>query len=287
MARGSNPLGGGRYDPPPPQPRGSGLSHSGYGNRIPRIDPVVASAVANVYNRTRLSHKGWKTRELHGRLVARDLHRFKAKQEVDLFRNRKMPAPTAMNVHLLVDASGSMYGRNAMNAQDVCGTLVHAFKRINAVRVNVWQHNAMSDVNLYKVYAYGGANKLDQMLNNVGGGNADHFALRAVGEIAAKDARPDEVNLVIVISDGLPSVGALDASNHDLVAATNRVITSLRKQGVYVMSVAIAPAISAKNSDMYGADNVVPFTGDYGDLARSFGAVFGSLLSRIGDDRAR
>lgn len=279
-----NPLGGGRYDPPPPP---KATNSRGYGVRTPNVDPVVAATVGNVYSRTRLSHKGWKTRELHGRLVARDLYRFKAKQEVDLFRNRKMAAPTALNVHLLVDASGSMYGRNAMNAQDVCATLVHAFKRIAAVRVNVWQHNAADNVNLYKVYEHGGVDRLNEMLNNVGGGNADHFALRAVGEIAAKTARPDEVTLVIVVSDGLPSVGANDATNHDLVAGTNRVIGALRKQGVWVMSVAIEPGIGAKNAAMYGEDNVVPFNGNYSDLARSFGAVFGHVLGRVADEGAR
>ena len=105
---------------------------------------------------------------------------------IDIFRERQQQSPTMLDVHLLVDASGSMSGDRACRAQDMAATLVDAFKRIPTVRVHVWQHNASSGTaSVYRVYEPGmSLDGMTQMLNHIDGGNADGFALQAVGERA-------------------------------------------------------------------------------------------------------
>lgn len=249
------------------------------GRREPYVNPVAVAAIHTVFARTRLSHQTWQSRQEYGRLDARHAWRSDARGNTDIFRERKMPSPTKLNVHLLVDASGSMMGQRACRAQDMAGTIVRAFERIPTVRISVWQHNAGGyEATLYRVMEPGAPNKLGEMLENVGGGNADGFALQFVGERAARLAKSDERTLVIVISDGLPSVSGHGA-RAPILDHSALVANTLRGKGVNVMSVAIA-GDDAAHRYMYGDDNVVNFTGDWNDLARDFAAIFGKVLAR-------
>jgi cobalamin biosynthesis protein CobT len=190
-----------------------------------------------------------------------------------------MPSPTKLNVHILVDASGSMMGDRACRAQDMAATLVAAFNHIPTVNLSVWQHNAVGHgATVYRVAERGIAPKLDQMLNNIAGGNADGFALEFVGQRALRAARPDEKTLVIVISDGLPSVQGRGATGN-ILDHSKLVARTLRSKGCDVMSVAIAGDTSA-HVQMYGEGNVVAFTNDWSELSRSFAATFGRVLGR-------
>ena len=190
-----------------------------------------------------------------------------------------MPSPTKVNVYLLVDSSGSMMGNEACRAQDMAGTLVKAFERIPTVNVSVWQHNASAgSATVYRVAERGAPNRLSTMLGNVGGGNADGFALEWVGNYAMRKQRPDERTLIIVISDGLPSVQGVGATGNILDHST-LVARTLRTKGADVMSVAIAGDDEA-HKYMYGEGNVVNFTGDWNALARDMSEKFGKVLAR-------
>jgi hypothetical protein len=251
----------------------------GYGEREPYVNVATVAAVQTVFNRTRLSHQGWESRQFSGRLDSRHAWRSDARGQVDIFRDRKMPSATKLNVHLMVDASGSMYGDNACRAQDMAATLVAAFQHIPTVNLSVWQHNASGNhATVYRVAERGIAPKLNQMLNNLAGGNADGFALEFIGQRALKGARPDEKTLVIVISDGLPSVSGKGATGNILDHST-LVARELRRKGCDVMSVAIAGDPTA-HVRMYGEGNVVSFTRDWSALSRSFAATFGKVLGR-------
>jgi cobalamin biosynthesis protein CobT len=243
------------------------------GRREPYVDATAVAAIHTVFSRSRLSHQAWQARQDYGRLDSRSAWRADAKGASDIFRERRLPSPTKLNVHLLVDASGSMLGNRACRAQDMAATIVKAFERIPTVRIGVWQHHAGGDeCALYRVIEPGAPNKLPDMLENIGGGNADGFALQWVGERAAKAARPDERTLVIVISDGLPSVRGAGARAPILDHST-LVANTLRNKGVDVMSVAIA-GDDAAHKYMYGERNVVNFTGDWAQLARDFASTF-------------
>lgn len=255
--------------------------------REPYVHPPTVAAIQTVFNRTRLSHRNWESRQFSGRLDARQAWRSDARGATDIFRDRRLPSATVLNVALLVDASGSMSGERACRAQDMAATLVAAFARIPTVNVSVWQHNASGNTTVYRNYERGSANKLNAMLLNITGGNADGFALDFIGKRLLASKRPDEKSLVIVISDGLPSVRAhgsvaqLSATRtgSDLTDHSNLVATQLRRKGCDVMSVAIA-GDPESHLLMYGEGNVVPFTGDWSELARSFAAVFGKVLAK-------
>ena len=254
-----------------------------YGTREPYVDSATVAAIQTVFNRLRLSHQSWESRQLHGRLDSRTVWRNDARGQVDIFKERRLPSPTKLDVHVLVDASGSMQGERACRAQDMAGTLVEAFKRIPTVRVHIWQHNATGAVtNVYRNYAPGlGTVGLTKMLQHIAGGNADGFALEAIGHRGLAAKRPDVKTLVIVVSDGLPSVNGHGATG-DIHDHSTLVAQELRRKGVDVMAVAIAGA-DAAHRRMYGDDNVVKFTNDWPKLARDFGAVFARVLRKSGN----
>lgn len=248
------------------------------GYRKPYINGATVAAVQTVFNRTRLSHQGWEPRQTAGRLDGRQAWRNDARGSIDIFRERHMPSPTRLDVHILVDASGSMSGDRACRAQDMAGTLVEAFKRIPTIRLHVWQHNASSGVaTVYRNYEPGlPVEGLSRMLLNINGGNADGFALDAVGQKALASKRPDTNSLVILISDGLPSVSGVGARG-DILDHSTLVTRNLRSKGCEVIGVAIAGDTRA-HKRMYGDDHVVNFTGDWAALSRDFAAVFGRVL---------
>lgn len=250
--------------------------------REPYIDGATVASIQTIFARSRLSHQGWRSRQLDGRLDSRAVWRNDARGHVDIFRERRAPSVTKADVWLLIDASGSMSGEKATRAQDVVGTLVEAFKRQPTVRLHVYMHNAIdANVRLYRVYEPGRTPKIDRMLLKVASGNADGFALQAVGDRAVRALRPDTSSIVIMVSDGLPSVHGLGAINREITQHSALVAQTLRDKGVQVMAVAIDGTNDAHRT-MYGEKNVVPFDlrspRRWADLARDFAAIFGRLL---------
>lgn len=279
MATVKAALGAPRYAPPKGRARNPNEVVYDGRHREPIISDVTVAAIQQAFSRTRLSHQGWASRQLDGRLDSRAAWRYDAKGSVDIFRDRRLPSPTKLNVYIMVDASGSMMGHNACRAQDMVGTLVDAFKRIPTVKMHVYQHNAHSTCEIFRNYEPGQSLQgLNQMLGNIAGGNADGFALQWVGDRAFKQRRPDEQALVIFISDGSPSVQGHGAKK-GMVLHTQHVAKTLRAKGIRVMSVAIAGG-SGINAEMYGAANTVLFENDWAKLSRDFGAVFGTLLRK-------
>lgn len=250
-----------------------------YEDRNPYINAATAAGIQTVFNRTRLSHQSWEARQLSGRLDGRQAWRNDARGSIDIFRDRRLPSPTRLDVHILVDSSGSMMGQRICRAQDMAATLVDAFKRIPTVRVHVYQHNATAGLtNIYRVYEPGDSLfGLTQMLHHIAGGNADGFALEAVGLRAASMKRPDWKSLVIMVSDGLPSVNGVGARGN-ILDHSKLVTQNLARKGVGVMAVAIAGDKRA-HEQMYGEGSSVLFTGDWNELNRSFAAVFGKALA--------
>ena len=250
-----------------------------YEDRKPYINAATAAGIQTVFNRTRLSHQTWEARQMSGRLDGRQAWRNDARGSIDIFRDRRLPSPTRLDVHILVDSSGSMSGDRICRAQDMAGTLVDAFKRIPTVRVHVYQHHANTGVtNIFRVYEPGDSlDGLNKMLHHIAGGNADGFALEAVGLRADSMKRSDTKSLVIMVSDGLPSVTGVGATG-DILDHSTLVTQNLKRKGVDVMAVAIAGDMRA-HERMYGKGSSVLFNGDWNELNRSFGAVFGKVLA--------
>lgn len=249
--------------------------------REPYVDGPTVASIQTTFQRSRLSHQSWSSRLMEGRLDSRHAFRNDARGVVDIFKDRKAQSATRLDVWLLVDASGSMGGAKACRSQDVVATMVEAFKRIPTVNLHVWQHNASQSVELYRVYERNVGSTADEMLLHVLGGNADGFALQAIADRAVRDVRRDTKVLVIVLSDGLPSVHGRGATNYDIKGHSTIVAEGMRRKGVSVMAVAIDGPTTA-HAEMYGAENVVPFNRasptKWGDFARALAGTFGRLL---------
>lgn len=260
---------------------------SGYwSDRDPQVNPAVVASIQTVFNRSRLSRQGWQSRLLEGRVDGRAVYRNDAKGSLDIFRERNAPTITKVNLWVIIDSSGSMNGTKIERAQDLAGTLVAAFQRIPSVRLQVWQHNAQGDgeVNLYRVYGPG-KNIINKMRSNVGGGNADGFAMQAIGDLALRAGRPDERTIVWMISDGLPSVPGTGSVNRDLASHSTIVCSALRAKGLTI----IATAIAGFNQDfvkMYSPEWImqfkvnVPAQQAWIDLGQQIGAIVGRALAK-------
>lgn len=253
------------------------------------VDPATVASVHTIFSRSRLAHNAWKSRRFEGRCEGRNVWRSDAQGAIDIFRDRRGVSPTVVNVWLLVDASGSMggsySGSKASHAQDISATLAEAFKRVQSVKLRVWQHDydyAQSAVILHRVYEPGmSLSAIDGMAENGSRGNADGFALHAIGEMALKQSRPGERVMIIVISDGEPTDHGVGATNRDLVQHSWTISEGLRRKGVDVLCVAIEREVSYTYS-MYGEANVVPFKygqpSAWNDLARGLANLFGKTL---------
>lgn len=265
------------------------------------VDFATVASIQTIFQRSKLSRAGWQSRLMDGRLDARQAWRYEARGHVDIFKDRQAQSTTKVNVWLLVDASGSMGGAlarprlqagrmvatktRAMNAQDTAATLAQAFRRIPTVRLHIYQHSASGDGEMYLRRAYGdGLNRVEGMAAwGRGGGNADGFALQWVGQQALRNPRPDERTIIIVISDGLPSVHGAHATNPDLISFSASVAEDIRRRGAAVLSVSIeGDGHRSESRDMYGAENVVPFKASsptaWPDLARGLAEMFGRVL---------
>jgi hypothetical protein len=288
----------------------------------PTLDAGTISAVRLAFQRARSGSRAWKGHQQGGRLDARQVYRSDASRDRDIFRDRIAASATKVNAYILLDGSASMQwpvdrdpnlpmtvwkdpnatGRPTIEAAtDVVATLDAALRTITNVRLNVWLHNtnvrAEADINMVEVIRNGkGGQYLPHLPGMTGGGNGDGYAIQYMAERIKKDTRPDEVGLLIVVSDGLPSVwaqGTTFGSYHSaegMQALQDFVFNAAndtRDMGIPVLSVALRP-IPAQNS-MYGADNVIPF--DYLDgwstLAIKFGAALGKTLAEAAKAKAR
>jgi nitric oxide reductase activation protein len=272
----------------------SRYTRSSRDNRQPNVKPAVVAAIRAAFDAARVGKRGWEYRTREGRLDTRNVWRNDATGTRDIFKFRDFPSPPALNVHVLVDASGSMHAYDGHtderghgltrweSAQDLSATLVESFSRVSSVTMNVWQFSTHGYTTRLNNVFRPGRNWLHKMGANVGGGNADAFALRAVGNRAIETSRPDERPVVIVISDGAPTDtgrNSQEGSGHlALVGHSQQVTADLRAKGAIVMAVSIVGDKSLSTA-MYGAEGTIEFDGDWNHLGVEFGRIFGRNLA--------
>ena len=281
-----------------------------FGYHEPVVHAPVVSAVRTAFVRARTSPRLWKHRQFEGRLDPRNVWRQQATGKTDIFRERLAPGATKVNVHILVDGSGSMTSQDQLNddgtpgaqriekAMDITATLCDAFRGQPQVRFNVWLHNTvaqMGEVAMWPIVTNGaGRQNIGQMRNATGGGNGDGYAIKFVGEKVRRSHRKGEVDLLIIVSDGLPSwlaanrtinwgtYGQPGAAQNDGVLLVRNAVEELRDRGIRVLSIAIES--NQNQAEMYGEDGVIPFTGDWTELAVSIGQALGETLSAAARD---
>jgi hypothetical protein len=278
----------------------------------PHVNGAVVSAVRTAFQRARTSPRYWQSRRVQGRLDPRTAWRSTSGvDQTDVFKERLAPGATKVNVHILVDGSGSMNSNDqfrngdktdiqdgnrttrSVAAADICATLVDAFRTQPTVRMNVWLHNTGSlnggDIAVFPIVTNGkGREVIGWMPTLTGGGNGDGFAIEWVARKMKRDHRRGEQDLLIVISDGLPSwlpyngtMGYSDPRYGNAVLHTANIVREARERDIRVMAVAIEP--NPNFTEMYGDDgDVIPFDGDWNKLAVAFGGRLGITLADAG-----
>ena len=278
----------------------------------PIVHAAVVSAVRTAFVRSRTSPRAWAHRLDEGRLDPRNVWRAGATGKRDIFRDRLAPGATKVNVHILVDGSGSMAGTDQLaddgvtqvsriiKAMDITATLVDAFRGQPQVRLNVWMHNTVSqygEIAMWPIVTNGqGRQNVGLMRSAVGGGNGDGYAIKWVGDKVHRSHRKGEVDLLIMVSDGLPSwlsqgrdpgvydytTGTYKGDGNNGVKLVFNAVQELRDRGTRTLAIAIAP--NANQAEMYGEDNVIPFDGDWSQLAVDIGAALGKVLADAAKD---
>jgi len=277
----------------------------------PTVHAAVVAAVRTAFVRSRTSPRVWAHRLDEGRLDPRNVWRQQATARTDIFRDRTAPGATKVNVHILVDGSGSMTSGDQHNedgssasriekAIDIAATLTDAFRGQPTVRLSVWMHNTMSqfgEVAMWPIVTNGqGRQNIGFMAGAVGGGNGDGYAIKWVGEKVRRTHRKGEVDLLIVVSDGLPSwlssgrdigrydytTGTYTGDGNNGVKLVYNAVQELRDRGVRTLSIAITP--NNNQVEMYGEDGTIPFTGDWAELAVNIGKALGDTLSAAARD---
>jgi hypothetical protein len=99
----------------------------------------------------------------------------------------------------------------------------------------------------------------------------DGYAIAFIADDLLEDLRPSEKGLLIMISDGKPSYSG--GAHH-----VKTVVDHYRRRGLRIVSVSIAPDLTAEVQRlMYGAD-VVEYDPNVGVFARNLAKVIGSSI---------
>jgi len=265
----------------------------------------MTHAVRLAFQRAAVSPTNWKHQVRSGRVDARRVTRLRTTGSLDVFRQRVLPGATKVNVHVMVDGSSSMSmgggvftPSRIVQARDVAEVIADAFISHPSVRLNMWLHNSggPTDLQVLNVIRDNkGRENIRLMPSACQSGNGDGYVLRWLGDLIRKQHRTDEVDLIFIISDGSPSwlsaaarlalreqPGGEYAEDETGLAVKGQnvrdTVNNLRLQGTNVVSVAIAP--NPEQALMYGKDYVVPFTGDWNQLAADFGKTLGKVLAQ-------
>ncbi|MDD2981022.1 MAG: nitric oxide reductase activation protein NorD [Hespellia sp.] len=155
------------------------------------------------------------------------------------FSRTKLPGePSELAVGLLVDESGSMSSDSRITMARQAAIILYDFCSSLDIPITIYGHTEDSDVELYSYAEFDSLDKNDcyrLMDISARACNRDGAALRYVA--AHLDARPEDLKILIIISDGQPSGEGYygTAAEADLRAIKQE----YRKKGVLVFAAAI------------------------------------------------
>jgi len=190
----------------------------------------------------------------------------------EVFTRRESLERDRLDVHLLVDNSGSM-SYAIPTAIQVTANLAEAVLRTGKARVHVWAHNTQFHTQVYDLWdsrdGYVDQGYIGTMSD--GGGNRDGAVIAALGEaVIAPESGEREQSVLVVISDGQPN------ETEDLVRSC---VERVRSLGVSVISVAVEGGLSAIQAALYGHDAVVEWRGDWDRMAMDLMDVLAAHLA--------
>ena len=190
----------------------------------------------------------------------------------EVFTRREAPEQDRLDVHLLVDNSGSMYGRME-SAIHVTATLAEAVLTAGKTRVHVWGHDTGGrGTQVYDLWdsRTGEAEQGFIGTMDAGGGNNDGRVIAALSTVIAEERHEREQSVLVVISDGAPN------EHPNSVASC---VAKARAAGVAVLSVAIEGGLTSVQEACYGPKAVVPWMGDWDRMARDLMDGMNAVLS--------
>jgi hypothetical protein len=190
--------------------------------------------------------------------------------DMRVFSERVIEAKPDVFLGLLVDSSGSMYGRNLEIAQHLAQTFVWAVHGQEGVETAVWAHTADVDYEpsceVHRIWEHGDPlSRLGLITEMDHSNNRDGAAICEVVGAMMDREQPEKV--LIVLADGIPSgngYGGRPAINH-----VRQVTRWALSRGVRVLGLAVDPhdIRPADQAAMYGEGNWLPFR-DYASLPR-------------------
>lgn len=159
------------------------------------------------------------------------------------YSSKKLPQDVPdMAITILVDGSGSMSGpRNELSRR--AAFLLHDFCRSLNIPVHVANHNAIGDMVHYNIYtdfdSIGSRDAYRISKMTTSGCNRDGMALDIAGNLLAN--RPEDVKLLIIISDGRPNHPSRGKEYGGPSAEEDiyEIVRALKKKGVETIAAAI------------------------------------------------
>jgi nitric oxide reductase activation protein len=212
-----------------------------------------------------------------GGLDEEELWRWSA-GDMRVFEEKVIAIHPKVQMSLLVDMSGSMYGSKLRTAQKLAQLFIWALKDMQNVHTKVFGHtanvNGSHDCQVYRLWEPGDPlTRLGIIASGPHCNNYDGFAIASVARELMNRGEPDEQRVLIVLADGYPSgygYGDQPAYQH-----VKNVDTWARKNGVEVIQIAIDSALdSSRQAAMF--KNWIPYNGG-GDLPRKLEALLAKL----------
>jgi Mg-chelatase subunit ChlD len=258
------------------------------------VIPTAVAAMRKAFTQAKTSRDSWVTAKREGRI---DFRRAPAASRgaQDIFKRKTGASTTHVKVSVLIDASGSMSGHDSRIAHpSVVGrtvgvqrriaaavfgaTIAEALGRVPTVHLDVFQHSAGGG-RMFIKWRWSRGTPVAVFNQSVygigGGGNADGHALYAITEKMRREIKRGERGVIMVVSDGLPSMygsGGTGDAGQALVDA----VAHARKQGYTVLAV----AIDGSDQSAYYGDGTVPFTGDWNALGSALARHIGKALAQ-------
>jgi hypothetical protein len=258
------------------------------------VSKTAVAAIRRSFLQAKTSHEAWRSFRRAGRLDARQGPRADRGAQ-DIFRTRTGKSTTRVKVAVLIDASGSMSSSDAYvehptapgstyrvprrEAAAVFGaTIAKALGTIPTVDLDVFQHAAGGG---HMTLKYRWAKGTPVAVFNAaahgyigGGGNADGHALYAITERMIKSLKRGERGVIMVVSDGLPSVygsGGRSEAGQALIDA----VAHARKNNIVVVGV----AIDGSDQTVYYGEGTVKHTGSWTALGSALAKQIGGALA--------
>jgi Mg-chelatase subunit ChlD len=254
------------------------------------VNPTAVAAIRKAFTQAKTSRDAWRSFRREGRFDARQAPRA-SRMEQDVFKTRTGKSTTRVKCAVLIDASGSMMGSGS-SAIEVDGqtvyvtraeagamfgaTIAKALGSVPTIDLDVFRHSASHRLHLKWVWHRGTP---VSVFNNAyqsigGGGNADGHALYAITDRMVRGLKRGEHGVILVVSDGMPSVYAPGGSSEAGQALIDAVAYA-RKRGITVLGV----AIDGSDQSIYYGDGLVTFTGSWTALGASLGRAIGAALA--------